>query len=274
MNLDNWPSFPGRYYIGNKNSCVAVCTLSSVDLLENFNKPEYLDKIAVVGKDVTENVGIEKIVQNTVSNPRIRFLILCGKESEGHAVGQALTALVERGIDENNKIIEARGPIPFVKNLTKEQVEAFRKQVKLVDLIGCEDIQTILAKAEECEKNNPGEFKDGVQVGENIETFLADGYYDQLKEWTADEKPDEGWFAISVDKNSQYIVVEYYIGYGSEAKLNYKILGKTVEEILGVIVKKNLVKGLYHAGYIGKELAKAEMALKKGIPYEQDGKLE
>src|SRR4030042_494365 len=113
MDLDNWPSVPGRYYVGNRNSCVVVCTLSSIDLLENFNRPEYLENIALVGKDVTENVGIEKIVQNTVSNPRIRFLILCGKESEGHSVGQGLQSLIENGIDENNKIIDARGPIPF-----------------------------------------------------------------------------------------------------------------------------------------------------------------
>jgi hypothetical protein len=35
-----------------------------------------------------------------------------------------------------------------------------------------------------------------------------------------------------------------------------------------------LIKGLYHAGYVGKELAKAEMALKNNLPYEQEGKLE
>jgi tetrahydromethanopterin S-methyltransferase subunit A len=271
MNLDNWPSVPGRYYVGNRNSCVAVCTLSSIDLLENFNRPEYLENIALVGKDVTENVGIEKIVQNTISNPRIRFLILCGRESEGHSVGQGLKSLVENGIDENNRIIDARGPIPFVKNLTREQVESFRRQVKIVDLIGCEDIPTILAKAEECEKINPGIFEGSVEMKE-IKTIVAD--YDPQKEVSGDGSLDIGWFNIFIDREKQLIVAEYYVGYGTNSKLNCRIVGKTSEQILGTIVKNGFVKQLYHTGYIGKELAKAEMALRNNLPYEQEGKLE
>lgn len=270
MNLDNWPPVAGRYYIGNKNSCVAVCTLASIDLLENFNKPELLNKIAIVGKDVSENVGIEKIVLNTISNPYIRFLILCGRESEGHFVGQGIKALVDSGVDENYKIIGAKGTIPFVKNLTKEQIESFREQVKIVDLIGCEDIPTILAKADECEKNNPGIFEGKVEMKE-VKTIIAD--YDASKEWTADEKPDEGWFSISIDRDKQLIVAEHYLGYGGEAKLNCRVVGKTAEQIIGTIVKEKLVKGLYHTGYLGKELARAQIALEKNLPYEQEGKL-
>ncbi|MEM7825210.1 MAG: tetrahydromethanopterin S-methyltransferase subunit A [Candidatus Aenigmatarchaeota archaeon] len=271
MNLDNWPHVAGRYYIGNKNSCVAVCTLASIDLLENFNKPEYLSKIAIIGKDVTENIGIEKIVQNTITNPYIRFIILCGRESEGHYVGQAIRALVDNGLDENKRIVQAKGPIPFIKNLTLEQVDTFRKQVKIIDLIGCEDIPTILAKAEELEKNNPGVFESKVGLTE-VETIVAD--YDHKKEWSADEKRDEGWFAILVDPNKQNIIAEYYVGYGNESKLKCRIIGKTAEQIIGTIVKKGLVKGLYHAGYLGKELEKAEIALKENKPYEQDDRVE
>jgi tetrahydromethanopterin S-methyltransferase subunit A len=270
MNLDNWPPVSGRYYLGNKNSCVAICTLASVDLLEEFHKPEYLNKVAIIGKDVTENIGIEKIVQNTITNPYIRFIILCGRESEGHYVGQAIQALVDNGIDENGKIIQAKGPIPFIKNLNREQIETFQKQVKIIDLIGCENIPTILAKAEEVEKNNPGIFESKVKL-EEVETIYAD--YDNKKEWSADEKRDEGWFAILVDNDKQNIVVEYYIGYGMESKLKCRIIGKTAEQIIGTIVKKGLIKGLYHAGYLGKELEKAEIALKENKPYEQDDKI-
>jgi len=271
MNLDNWPAVPGRYYVGNKNSCVSVCTLSSIDLLENFNKSDYLNKISIIGKDVTENVGIEKIVLNVITNPCIRFLILCGRESEGHFVGQGIKALADNGVDEKGKIIGARGTIPFLKNLTKEQIETFRKQIKIVDLISCEDIQAILAKTEECEKNNPGIFSSTVEIKE-VRTIVAD--YNPNKEWTADGKPDEGWFAISVDREKQLIVAEHYLGYGSNAKLNRRIVGKTAEQIIGTIVKEKLVNGLYHAGYLGKELAKAQISLEKNIPYEQEGKLE
>ena len=271
MDLSNWPSVPGRYYIGNKNSCVAVCTLSSVDLLENFNKPEYLSKISLVGKDVTENVGIEKIVQNTVSNPCIRFIILCGKESEGHSVAQAISSLIENGVDEKNRIIGAKGPIPFVKNLTRQQIETFRKQVKIIDLIGCDFIDTILTKADECEKENPGIFESKIEES-SVRTIIAD--YNPEKEASADGSLDEGWFNIFIDREKNLIVAEHYIGYGSNARLNCRIVGKRTEQILGAMVKEKLINQIYHAGYVGKELAKAEMALKKGIPYEQEGKLE
>lgn len=270
INLENWPPVSGRYYVGNKKSCVAICTLGSIDLLEKFNHPGYLNRIAIVGKDVTENVGIEKVVLNTITNPYIRFLILCGRESEGHFVGQGIMALVANGIDENYRIVEAKGTLPYLKNLTKEQVETFRKQIKVVDLIGCEDISTILAKADECEKNNPGIFEGKVEMKE-VKTIVAD--YDPVKEWTADERPDEGWFAISLDSGKRLIVVEHYIGYGSNAKLNCRVVGKTAEQIIGTIVKLKLVNGLYHAGYLGKELARAQVALEKNTPYEQEGKL-
>jgi tetrahydromethanopterin S-methyltransferase subunit A len=245
--------------------------MGSVDLLENFNNPEYLKKIALVGKDVTENVGIEKIVLNVVSNPRIRFIILCGKESEGHFVGQGIKAVIENGMDENKKIIGAKGPIPYLKNITKDQVEIFRKQVKVVDLTDCEDIPTIIMTAEECDKKSPGVFESGIKIDE-IKTIVAD--YDPSKEKSADGIFDEGWFTISIDRNKQLIIVEHYVGYGADAKLNCKIVGKTSEEIIGTLVKHKLIKGLYHAGYVGKELAKAEMALKNNLPYEQEGKLE
>lgn len=270
MSLGSWPAVPGRYYIGNRDSCVAVCTMSSIDLLESFNNAEHLDKISIVGKDVTENVGIEKIVLNIISNPHIRFLILCGRESEGHSVGHGIKSLVDNGVDEKGKIIGAKGPIPFVKNLTKEQIETFREQIKIVDMTGCEDIPTILAKAEECEKGNPGMFSSNVEIKE-IKTIVAD--YDPLKEWSADGKPDEGWFAISIDREKQMIVVEHYLGYGINSKLNCKVVGESAEQIIGTIVKEKLISGLYHTGYLGKELAKAQIALEKNVPYEQEGKI-
>jgi len=73
-----WPVVSGRYYVGNKESPVAVCTLSSVGLMRKIGPR---DDIAIVGKTFTENLGIEKMIRNIVSNPAIRFLILCGKES-------------------------------------------------------------------------------------------------------------------------------------------------------------------------------------------------
>lgn len=260
MRLEDWPLIAGRYYIGNKNSCIAVCTLASIDLLEQFNKPEYLSKIAVVGKSVTENIGIEKMVQNIVTNPNIRFLILCGRESEGHFVGQGLKSLIANGVDGNGRIIGAKGPMPTVKNLTKEQIEIFRKQVKIVDLIGCENIEKIMNHVSDCEKNNPGAFNMSAELG--VEEITAS--HDTEKEFVMDEK---GYFIISIKPQNSEIVCEHY---SRDKKLQYIIKGKSAEEICATITRLKLVSRTDHAAYLGRELQKAEIALKTHMSYEQE----
>ncbi len=56
-----------------------------------------------IGPCKTENLGVEKIVANTISNSNIRFLLLCGMESKGHLPGNTLLALHKNGIDETGK---------------------------------------------------------------------------------------------------------------------------------------------------------------------------
>lgn len=260
MKLEDWPLIAGRYYIGNKNSCVAVCTLASIDLLEQFNKPEYLSKIAAIGKAVTENMGIEKIVQNIVTNPNIRFLILCGRESEGHFVGQGLKSLVDNGVDGNGRIVKAKGPMPIVKNLTKEQIEIFRKQIKIVDLIGCEDMERIMNHVGNCEKNNPGTFKEEVEL--DVKEIIAT--HETEKEFVMDER---GYFVITIKPDKNEIVCEHY---SKDKKIQNVIKGKNAEEICATVTRLNLVSRTDHAAYLGRELQKAEIALKNNLPYEQE----
>jgi len=87
----------------------------------------------------TENIGIEKIVANTVSNPNIRYLILCGRESEGHLPGEALVALIENGVDYRRNIIGSKAPTPYLYNIPIEAIERFRKQITLVNLMSGND---------------------------------------------------------------------------------------------------------------------------------------
>ena len=107
--LKNWPSIEGRYKKGNPQSPVVVCTNATVEGIELD-----MEKVALIGKCVTENIGIEKIIQNIVANPCIRFLILCGKVSKGHFVSQAFLSLKKNGIDKEKRIIGARGNTPFL----------------------------------------------------------------------------------------------------------------------------------------------------------------
>jgi tetrahydromethanopterin S-methyltransferase subunit A len=98
---------------------------------------------AIVGPCKTENLGIEKIVANIVSNPNIRFLLICGAESKGHLPGDTLLALHKNGVDGQGRIIGSRGAIPFIQNLPAEAIARFQEQVELVDRIGLEDEDSI-----------------------------------------------------------------------------------------------------------------------------------
>jgi tetrahydromethanopterin S-methyltransferase subunit A len=83
----------------------------------------------------TENIGIEKIICNIISNPNIRYLVVCGPESPGHLVGNALLALSKNGIDNRRRVIGTEAPTPYLFNVQPGFVQRFRDQITLIDLV-------------------------------------------------------------------------------------------------------------------------------------------
>lgn len=150
MTLYPWP---GNFKTGEPEAPVAVVTLD-----ERFRFPK--DKVAIWGPMKTENLGIEKVVANVISNPNIRFLIVCGKEIRGHRSGASLLCLSEHGIDEDGRIIQAPGAVPYIENISREAIQRFMEQVEVVDMIGNTDMDDIMEQVEEANKSNPGSFGD------------------------------------------------------------------------------------------------------------------
>lgn len=138
----NYPAEEGSYLRGNDYSPVAVAVILIYDREKTPPEIEHLVRTAVetgaalAGTIQTENVGIEKLICNVVGNPNIRHLVVCGPESPGHAVGNALVSLSRNGLDQRKKIIGAEAPTPFLFNISLACVERFRKQVSVIDLIG------------------------------------------------------------------------------------------------------------------------------------------
>ena len=121
----------GDFTICSNNGCVAVVLLT-IDYTPS-------DKVAIYGPLKTENIGIEKIVANVISNPNIRYIVVCGEDIRGHRSGSSLIALHKNGMNDQNKIIDAPGAIPYIENLKEEAIERFRAQIEIVDLIGVKD---------------------------------------------------------------------------------------------------------------------------------------
>lgn len=139
----------GDFTSVNPNDSVAVVLLN-VDFVPK-------DTVALYGRLKTENIGIEKIIANVISNPHIRFVVLCGDDIRGHRSGRSLLCLHKNGINENHRVIDAPGAIPFIENLSEDAVNRFQKQVEIVDLIGETDssvlqrkIDRIVEKEVEC----------------------------------------------------------------------------------------------------------------------------
>jgi tetrahydromethanopterin S-methyltransferase subunit A len=101
------------------------------------------------------NIGIEKIIANVISNPHIRYLVICGDDIRGHRSGTSLVALHENGINNQHKIIDAPGTIPYIENLKNEAIKRFQDQVEIINLIGVTDSTMIDQRIEKLNKISP-----------------------------------------------------------------------------------------------------------------------
>lgn len=273
VKVSHWPVEEGRYKIGNPQSPVAVCTEATV---EGINVA--LGKVAIIGKCVTENIGIEKVVKNIVSNPNIRFLILCGKKSAGHDVGQTLISLKENGVDRQMRVIGSTGSIPVVKHLNFEEIKRFQHQIFPVDLQGVVEESKISYKIEQCLKTDPGAFTGKpikikkLKEGEMIKCIKA------TRQPAAKFVPDPtGSFRIAIDQKEGLIICQHF---NKNLDLDVQINGKDAIAICDTIIRIELIgkparqaggfSPLSHMANLGRELAKAEVALKSGLEYKQD----
>ena len=136
---------PEESYQGNPNSSIAVCTLSSIDLLKKFVNSEILNHVSIVGRLLSENKGIDSIIEYVNKNQKISTIIVCGKEVWGHKAGHSLFQLHKNGIDKNKRIINSTSPDPFL-TISKSHVEYFQNNVTLVNLINETDFELISDK--------------------------------------------------------------------------------------------------------------------------------
>ncbi|MCD6229636.1 MAG: tetrahydromethanopterin S-methyltransferase subunit A [Candidatus Diapherotrites archaeon] len=180
MEKQKWPVLQGSYTVVNPNASISVLTLFSDIKLD-------LNEVALYGRALTENLGIERVVTNLIANPNIRFLIVCGEEVTGHFTGQSIVSLSRFGLDENKRIINSKGAIPFLENLPQEAVNRFREQVQVIDLTGTQNKDTIIKEIKRCALENQGYFgepffvtkkekekKINLNLGENIAVIDAE----------------------------------------------------------------------------------------------------
>ena len=108
------------------------------------------------------------------------------------------------------------------------------------------------------------------KINNNIKTSIT-AKYDKIKDWVMDPK---GYFLIAIDRKNNLLRVGYCkftkLGNNPENEMVAEIAGKTAIEIVNTLIKENYISSLQHAGDMGIELCKAELALKNNLNYIQD----
>ena len=108
------------------------------------------------------------------------------------------------------------------------------------------------------------------KINKKIEKKITAKYH-KIKDWVMDPK---GYFLIAIDKEKNLLKV----GYCKFTKLSNNpvndmvaiIEGKTAIEIINTLIREKYISSLQHAGDMGIELCKAEIALKYNLNYVQD----
>lgn len=315
-----WPAVIGEYFVLEKTGSVAISTLGSVQLAETLAEMD-IKGVAIVGKTETENIGIDKIVRNIISNSSIKFLVIAGQEPRGHLSGDALIALSENGVDEKSRVVGASGKRPVLRNVEFKEIEEFRNQVQVIDMRGCEEATVISEKVNELvneistpccgEEQGGGTTNYGLQATLELmqsstdEAGCADpncACHSQNKDQSQPEAVESecadpqcachtqtsalpstiiasefdqnipldksGYLVILPVADRNVINVEHY---SYDNTLLHVMEGSNSRGLYLSIIREGWVSDLNHAAYLGKELSKAELSLKHGFKYTQDG---
>lgn len=271
-----WPVTSGTYVVGDAAAPVAVCTLTSNELMQPL---AVIPGVAIAGRVYTPNLGIEKIILNVTANPAIRFLLLCGKESPVFHPAQALRALLHDGVTPERRIVGAEGHLPVLSNVAAERIEAFRRQVELVDSTGETDTAVLAAQVRELAAHTPSAFAPPPESAAALSVLEAS---DARADAMSDRRfvairpggvrqplayDSRGFFVVTLDRTAGEIVCRHYLPDNPPA---HEMRGHSTEAMLLGLIREDLITQLSHAGYLGGELAKAEAALRLSLRYEQD----
>ena len=113
---------------------------------------------------------------------------------------------------------------------------------------------------------------DGVfyKINKKVEKKITAKYH-KIKDWVMDPK---GYFLIAIDRKKNLLKVGYCrftkLGNNPVNDMVAIVEGKTAIEIVNTLIREKYISSLQHAGDMGIELCKAEMALKHNLHYVQD----
>jgi len=256
-----WPHVPGHYVLVDAAAPVVVA-LPDRTALAQAVAGDAPPGLSLVAELENENLAIEKLVRNLLANPAISAVICAGGASEDDPIAGTLAALFRSGLDARRRVVGAPGDYPVLADTRAADVDAVRGQLRFVDMRGCADVAEIHARIRElataaeqraaAARNDTGAPKTERVVIETLDD--------------AELKADKaGYFEISVEYGA--ILLKHY---SPKKKLLRVIEGKDARAIYRNLIRRGWVSRLDHAAYLGRELTRAERAIRDGTEFSQD----
>lgn len=212
----NWPLFfKDNLIVGDPKSQVGICTLWTDKNYIIKNIPQ--EKFGLCGNLYTVE-GINYIIKNILANPFIKYIILSGADLMKS--GDALINFIEKGTDEQRKIINSYGFIS--RAIDDELLENFRKNVKVIDLRGKQ--KEVLDEVEKLQQKNPRPFTKPVLLKEE-KGGLPELYAEEQGFVLRGENISGVWFQI----------LNLIMKFGEEKESEYKLKQKEILNLVSVI---------------------------------------
>jgi len=171
-----------------------------------------------------------------------------------------LVSLMREGLDEHSRIRGAAGKRPVVKNVSGELVEIFRRRIEVIDLIGETSVEVIAEHIAKAVARDPGPDTDAA-------IDVAQIPFEDAVEAERLVSDPAGYLVIYPDRLRGKLLLEHYENTGVLTRL---FQGDTPAALYGSVIEAGLLSRLDHAAYLGRELARAEAALRDGESYVQD----
>lgn len=239
---------------------VAVTTLNNTALATALST-QYPEGLCFASSTADDPTPIETLIKAVNKVPTARYLILAGEDDE-QQYGATLLALAYNGVDHNVAVIVENGKRVALQNITRAEVKAFRKQVLLIDMLGCSKPKPILRHISALVAASRATFKFDEDVTE--ENYVVPIVSAIEPDYIAMDKA--GYFIIVPQPEHQQIVVQHY---AYDNRLLHTLEGSTARNLYWTILEKGWVTMLSHAAYLGRELMRAELSMEYGFPFVQ-----
>lgn len=258
---EKWPFIPGRYYVVDDTAPVIVV------MPDNDGLADTLASLSVQGLCMVSSIcrsvsDVEKLTRNVEANLAVHCIILAGGEKDtNYPAVEALRTLFD---DDDGISDKARQIAHGVRGKLKAfDFAALQKRVSVIDMLDCVEVDKIMAGV--IKHGSEGQRPDAGFVVQGHDTTLGVQRVIAPTRISHEYQHDKaGKFIIGTDR--KFIVVEHY---NSKGELLRLIQGATARDLCIILIRNGWVSRLDHAAFLGRELALAEIALGKGVPYER-----